>query len=93
MHLQTIRHFYFRLKKAKLTDNLTNSEICHANLTFLRHIVGQGQIKPVEAEVKAISDLPVPTEKRQLMRSLGMAGYFRKLCILDSDLAFIWNLL
>ena len=29
--------------------------------------------------MKAISDFPVPTCKRQLMRFLGMAGYYRKL--------------
>ena len=70
-HLQTIRTFFDRLSEAKLTVNLAKSEFCHANLTFLGHIVGQGQ-------VKAISDFPLPTGKRQLMRFLGMAGYYRK---------------
>ena len=69
-----------RLSKAKLTINLAKSEFCHATLTFLGHVVGQGQVKPVEAKVKAISDFPVPTCKRQLMRFLGMAGYYRKVC-------------
>ena len=43
-------------------------------------MVGQGQIKPVEAKVKAISDFPVPTCKRKMMRFFGMAGYYRKFC-------------
>ena len=30
--------------------------------------------------MKSISDFPVPTRKRQLMRFLGMAGYYRKFC-------------
>ena len=79
-HLQTIRTFFDRLSEAKLTVNLAKSEFCHANLTFLDHIMGQGQVKPVEAKVEAISDFPVPTGKRQLMRFLGMAGYYRKFC-------------
>ena len=79
-HLQIIRTFFDRLSDAKLTVNLAKSEFCHANLTFLGHIVGQGQVKPVEAKVEAISDFPVPTGKRQLMRFLGMAGYYRKFC-------------
>ena len=79
-YLQTIRTFFDRLSDAKLTVNLAKSEFCHANLTFLGHIVGQGQVKPVEAKVEAISDFPVPTSKRQLMRFLGMAGYYRKFC-------------
>ena len=42
------------------------------------HVVGQIQVKHEEAKVKAILDFPVPTCKRQLMRFLGMAGYYRK---------------
>ena len=79
-HLQTIRDFFDRLSEAKLTVNLTKSEFCHANLTFLGHLVGQGLVKPVEAKVEVISDFPVPSGKRQLMRFLGMAGYYRKFC-------------
>ena len=57
-HLQTIRNFFDRLSEATLTVNLTKSEFCHANLTFLGHMVGQGQVKPVEAKVEAIADFP-----------------------------------
>ena len=60
-HLQTIRNFFDRFSEATLTVNLTKSEFCHANLTFLGHIVGQGQVKPVEPKVEAISDFPVPS--------------------------------
>ena len=42
--------------------------------------MGQGQVKPVEAKVEAISDFSVPTGKRQLMHFLSMAGYYRKFC-------------
>ena len=37
--------------------------------------MGQGQVKPVEAKVEAISDFPVPSGKRQLMHYLVMACY------------------
>ena len=77
-HLETISAFIDRLSEAKLTNNLAKSEFCHANLKFLGHILGQGQVIPLEAEVEAISDFPAPTCKRQLMRFLGMVGYYRK---------------
>ena len=94
-----------RLSEAKLTVNLTKSEFCHANLTFLGHMVGQGWVKPVEAKVEAISDFPVPSGKTQLMRFLGMAGYTcnRKFCynfsviaepltnLLGKRVKFIWT--
>ena len=102
-HLQTIRNFFDRLSEATLTVNLTKSEFCHANLTFLGHMVGQGQVKAVEAKVEAIADFPVPSGKRQLMRFLEMAGYYRKFCnnfsvmaepltnLLGKRVKFIWT--
>ena len=51
---------------------------CYFNI--LGHFVGQGQVSSVEANVKAFYDFSVSTCKRQLMRFLGMAGYYRKLC-------------
>ena len=102
-HLQTIRNFFDRLSEAKLTVNLTKSDFCQANSTFLGHMVGQGKVKPVEAKVEAISDFPVPSGKRQLKRFLGMAGYYRKFCnnfsviaepltnLLGKRVKFIWT--
>ena len=49
-----LQRIFERLSKAKLTINLAKSEFCHATLTFLGHVVGQGQVKPVEAKVKVI---------------------------------------
>ena len=58
--------------------------------------------KTCRGKVKAISDFPVPTCKRQLMRFLGMAGYSRKFCdnfsviaepltnLLNKRTEFIW---
>ena len=86
-----------------MTINLARSEFCNPILTVLGHVVGQGQVNPVEAKVKAISDFPVLTCKRQLMRFLGMAGYYRKFCdnfsviaepltnLLSKRTKFIWT--
>ena len=72
-HLGTIKAFFDKLSEAKLTINLAKSELCHASLTFLGHVMGQGQVKSIEAQVEAISYCSVPTCKRQLMRFPGMA--------------------
>ncbi|MDA3078826.1 RNA-directed DNA polymerase, partial [Campylobacter sp. JMF_06 NA1] len=102
-HLRTIRAFFDRLTEAMLTINLEKSEFCHATLTFLGHVVGQGQVKPVDSKVQAISEFPKPNCKRQLMRFLGMAGYYRKFCsnfsviaepltnLLRKGTKFVWN--
>ena len=79
-HLRLIRTFFDRLSEFQLTVNLNISEFCHGTLTFLGHVVGQGQVKPIFAKVQAIYDFPVLSSKKQLMRFLGMAGYYRKFC-------------
>ena len=52
--------------------------MCYCDI--LGHVVGQGQIKSVDYKVCAINDFPRPENKKQLMRFLGMAGYYRKFC-------------
>ena len=79
-HLVQLRDLLFRLRDAKLTVNLVKSEFCHAHVVFLGYVVGQGQVAPVTAKVEAIQRYPVPKDKRDLMRFLGMAGYYRKFC-------------
>ena len=74
---------------------------CYCNIS--RTSCGQGQVKPLEAKVNAISEFPVPKCKRQLIRFLGMAGYYRKFCknfsgiaepltnLLKKSTKFKWN--
>ena len=79
-HLAIMRKFFDRLSDAKLTINLLKSEFGCGHVTYLGHVVGQGQVKPVDAKVEAISMFPQPTSKKHVMRFLGMAGYYRKFC-------------
>ena len=79
-HIKLMRKFFERLSKALLTVNLNKSEFGLARVTYLGHTVGQGQVKPVEAKISAISDFPAPTNKRQLMRFLCVDEYYRKFC-------------
>ena len=79
-HLVQIRAFFDRLTEARLTVNLLKSEFCQACVVFLGHVVGQGVVRPVAAKVEAIMNFPVPTNKKELMRFLGVAGYYRKFC-------------
>jgi len=37
-------------------------------------------VKPVDAKVEVIIKYPTPTTKKELMRFLGTAGYYRKFC-------------
>lgn len=53
-HLHIIRQLFHKLEEANLSVNLNKSEFCHAKLNYLGHTVGQGQVKPITANVDAI---------------------------------------
>ena len=98
-HLEIMRKFLQRLREASLTINLIGC----GHVTYLGHIVGQGKVKPISAEIEAISAFPQPSTKKQVMRFLGMAGYYRKFCpnfstvtqplteLLRKNVKFIWT--
>ena len=102
-HVKQIHQLFERVSMANLTVNLVKSEFCNATVEYLGHIVGQGQIKPVKAKVEVIVSFPVPKSKKELMRFLGMAGYYRKCCpncstiahsltdLLGKDKRFVWS--
>lgn len=50
---------------------------CNAQLTYLGRVVGQGRVAPVHAKVLAVAQFPQPVTKKELMRFLGMVGYYR----------------
>ena len=77
-HLNHLRALFDRLNKANLVVNLMKSEFAKAKVTYLGHVVGQGQVLPREAKIQAILDFPIPTTKKELLRFLGMSGFYRK---------------
>jgi len=79
-HVQRIELLFERLVKAHLTINLAKCAFAKATVTYLGHVVGQGCVAPVLAKVRAISEYPQPTTKKELQRFLGMVGYYRRFC-------------
>lgn len=91
------------LLEAKLTVNLAKCEFARATVTYLGKVVGMGKVRPVGAKVIAIDKFPGPQTKRELMRFLGMAGYYRSFCpnfssvvapltdLLQAKAKFVWT--
>ena len=63
-----------------MTITLPKSEFSQACVVFLGHVVGHGEVAPVAAKVEAILKFPAPTDKHEVMRFIGMAGYYHKFC-------------
>lgn len=102
-HLFRIQALFNRLKEAKLTVNLAKCEFAQATVTYLGKVVGHGVVRPVEAKIEAINKYPPPCTKRELMRFLGMVGYYRNFCrnfsevvapltdLLKASRTFVWS--
>ena len=86
-HIRQIKHFFQIMREAKLTINLMKSEFGKATVKYLGHIVGQGQVRPLDAKIQTIVKYPIPTSRKELARFLGMAGYYRNFCLNFSDIA------
>ena len=86
-HIRQIKHFFQIMREAKLTINLMKSEFGKATVKYLGHIVGQGQVRPLDAKIQTITKYPIPTSRKELARFLGMAGYYRNFCLNFSEIA------
>ena len=85
--MKRLEAVFCRLAAANLTINLAKSDFGHAKVIYLGHVVGMGNVTPVEAKIKCIVEYPIPGNRKGLMRFLGMAGYYRKFCKNFSDIA------
>lgn len=86
-----------------LTVNLAKCEFTRATVTYRGHVVGQGEVCPVQAKVAAVESFPPPATKRELMRFLGLIGYYRSFCknlssmvcpltdLLKDKVKFVWS--
>ncbi len=102
-HVERIRALFSRLAEARLTINLAKCEFARATVTYLGRVVGQGTVRPVKEKIQAVACYPVPATKKELMRFLGLVGYYRSFCrnfsevvapltdLLKAKVAFIWS--
>ena len=77
-HLDRIRNLFQNLKEAGLVVNLGKCEFGKGEVTYLGHKIGQGHVRPKEANVEAILNFPVPSNKKNVRQFLGLCGYYRR---------------
>ncbi len=55
------------------------TEINTCNLcTYIGHVVGKGQVRPMKAKVKAVKEFKQPKTKKDVQAFLGLCGYYRR---------------
>jgi hypothetical protein len=62
-------------------------QLAKHSVKLLGHIVGNGEIKPDPQKVEAISNFPAPRDPKEVLRFLGMVGFFREYIPLFGRLA------
>lgn len=77
-HMKLLSIIADRLSKAGLTISADKSRFCMKRLTYLGHVIGDGQIAPNPEGVLPILNYPVPKSVKDLRRLLGMAGWYRR---------------
>ena len=88
----------------RVLQSIWQSEFAKATVTYLGKVVSQGQERPVQAKVSAIAEYPVPANKKELQRFLGLVGYYRSFCksfstvaapltdLLKGKAKYVWSL-
>ena len=77
-HLEQLQKQFCRLDSGQLVINLPKCELGKSQVTYLGHRVGCGAVLARFAIVQAIVELPPPTTRRQLIRVLGMCGFYHR---------------
>jgi len=77
-HWRNLRAVFKKLRQAKLQVNLEKTQLLRIQVEFLGYVVTTDGIHADEKKVRAIKDMPPPTNLKELKSFLGMTSYYRK---------------
>jgi hypothetical protein len=86
-HYGHLRDVLERLRKAGLTAKPSKCSVGDCQSRYLGYIIGNGQIKPEAAKIKAVAEFPRPVTKKDVRSFLGLCGYYRRFVALFADVA------
>lgn len=102
-HNNNLRAALQRFRQRGLRINRTKMKLALSEVPFFGHVLTEHGVKPDPMKVKAILDIPTPTNKKELHTFLGLATYLGKflpslsdVCaplrrILKQDADFTWD--
>lgn len=76
-HIEHLQIVLERLHEAGLTVRAEKCHLGSAEVSYLGHVVGQGQRRPSELKVAAVVDYRRPRTKSEVRAFLGLAGYYQ----------------
>lgn len=67
-----------RLKEFNLRVSVDKKQLGKREVRFMGHILSESGVRPNPDKIKAIAEVPVPKDVKELRGFLGMANYYRK---------------
>ena len=77
-YLITLKKVFKIIRENNLRVKPSKTYIGFPEKTFLGHIVGNGELKPMDDNVKNISCLQIPKTKKQVRSIIGLVNFYAK---------------
>ena len=77
-HCEQLRAVLQRLREAGLTAKPEECQLGMQKCVYLGHLVGNGEVRPEQQKIEAVTDFPRPVTKKDVRSFLGLTGYYRK---------------
>ncbi|HYN44668.1 MAG TPA: reverse transcriptase domain-containing protein [Candidatus Limnocylindrales bacterium] len=77
-HINHLKQVFEQFRKFGLFVKMSKCEFCMDRMDFLGHEVSAEGLRPNANKVKAINAMPAPTDPKQLVRFMAMAGFYRR---------------
>ena len=77
-HINDVKEVFNRIREANLKLKPTKCKMFQKQIQYLGHVITTDGILPDPDKVKAILEMPSPTNLTQLQSFLGLIGYYRK---------------
>ena len=86
-HITRLGALFNRLCSMTLTINLAKSTFAKAQVRYLGHVIGSGEVLPKSENLAAIMNFTKPSTRKEVMRFVGMTSFYRRFCNFFSNVA------
>ena len=77
-HDERLEKLLTRIEEAGMTLNVSKCEFSKNDVTFLGHVIDATGVRPEPANIKAISEMPEPTNVTEMRRFFGITNQLSK---------------
>lgn len=77
-HLKILAEIFKRIRAAKLTLNREKCKFCRKELKYLGYLVSGDGLRVDPDKIKAIVDIPIPRNQKEVRQFTGMASWYRR---------------